>query len=507
MEWGKDRRARLNPESFVMDDECQKQEAVPDGEVKRKQKDAELDKKIEALRKKNEALIRRYQEIEEDRKNADKIGMAVTSRRPKPESLTITITKTPNEKRVVSESFIGLSDSEEEDEQSFTFRMGKKVELEVTMDKNSKGKRVVAKKTGQDSVHGKTEPPGLTNDRQMDNLFTFGRGRRMQIAITMENEQTKKSNEKKRTSSTKEQNKGNENGPLVTCSGETLTMTELEHLEYMRWKKEREQIDQERLARHKNSKGEWRRAWDAEKTQNMFDGDYSGIHQEGFCGRRAGIFGGKKPLDKQTVGDNKGKQTQAIIENVSKPLPTISSNAKGKDRLTGRAQRWDTAEGLDSANMLDGISLLGISECKEYSGFMPQLKGSEQSFKQYSNAFGRQEPMWQKRQIEGKENAANFSFHQGSFSPNAYLVTCSEILPEKMSKGLGEGIISESHFHIPSHKQEARKETDADFSLEGRGVGDYLSVLNSDTELAGLESVRSQRRSKESYAKAQVHCC
>ncbi|XP_064900327.1 coiled-coil domain-containing protein 9 [Columba livia] len=51
----------------------------------KEEKDAELDKRIEALRKKNEALIRRYQEIEEDRRKAEQEGVAVTTlRRARP---------------------------------------------------------------------------------------------------------------------------------------------------------------------------------------------------------------------------------------------------------------------------------------------------------------------------------------------------------------------------------------------------------------------------------------
>uniref|UniRef100_A0A8D0L8T8 Coiled-coil domain containing 9 n=1 Tax=Sphenodon punctatus TaxID=8508 RepID=A0A8D0L8T8_SPHPU len=50
----------------------------------KEEKDAELDRRIEALRRKNEALIKRYQEIEEDRKKAEQEGVAVTgARRPR----------------------------------------------------------------------------------------------------------------------------------------------------------------------------------------------------------------------------------------------------------------------------------------------------------------------------------------------------------------------------------------------------------------------------------------
>lgn len=48
-----------------------------------------------------------------------------------------------------------------------------------------------------------------------------------------------------------------------------LALPGRERSEYVRWKREREQIDLERLARHKNARGEWRRAWDVEKSEHM----------------------------------------------------------------------------------------------------------------------------------------------------------------------------------------------------------------------------------------------
>ncbi|MEE6491172.1 hypothetical protein FKM82_016114 [Ascaphus truei] len=47
----------------------------------KEEKDAELDRKIEALRKKNEALVRRHQLIQEDRMRAEQEGIAVTTPR------------------------------------------------------------------------------------------------------------------------------------------------------------------------------------------------------------------------------------------------------------------------------------------------------------------------------------------------------------------------------------------------------------------------------------------
>ncbi|NXC17247.1 CCD9B protein, partial [Corythaeola cristata] len=219
----------------------------------KEQKDVELDKKILALRKKNEALIRRYQEIEEDKKRAEQEGMAVTSRRPKQDGLTITITKAHNDKRIVSEKRgspcptspgFGIGSEEEEEEEEadhmFTFRMGKRMQLAVTMDNKAKVSRE------EDSSY--TAASWLTKgllEEETDHLVAFRRGRRMQIAITMDNKEkvTQKSP-----------------GDL------SFPMTGRERSEYIRWKRERDQIDLERLARHKNAKGEWRRAWDVEKS-------------------------------------------------------------------------------------------------------------------------------------------------------------------------------------------------------------------------------------------------
>uniref|UniRef100_A0A670IXE0 Coiled-coil domain containing 9 n=1 Tax=Podarcis muralis TaxID=64176 RepID=A0A670IXE0_PODMU len=55
--------------------------------------------------------------------------------------------------------------------------------------------------------------------------------------------------------------------PVASPMDMTLSMTGRERAEYVRWKQEREQIDQERLARHRQPTGEWRREWDAQKME------------------------------------------------------------------------------------------------------------------------------------------------------------------------------------------------------------------------------------------------
>ncbi|XP_028635360.1 coiled-coil domain-containing protein 9 isoform X3 [Grammomys surdaster] len=59
----------------------------------------------------------------------------------------------------------------------------------------------------------------------------------------------------------------------------TMSMTGRERSEYLRWKQEREKIDQERLQRHRKPTGQWRREWDAEKTDGMFKDGPAPTHE------------------------------------------------------------------------------------------------------------------------------------------------------------------------------------------------------------------------------------
>ncbi|XP_068050633.1 coiled-coil domain-containing protein 9B isoform X3 [Anomalospiza imberbis] len=365
--------------------------AVDDAVLRKKeQKDVELDKKILALRKKNEALIRRYQEIEEDKKRAEQEGMAVTSRRPKQDGLTITITKAHNDKRVVSEKWgspcptspgFGIGSEEEEEEEEadhmFTFRMGKRMQLAVTMDNKAKGKRIVSEKRAE-SFPGPGRMPDLSEE-EMDHLVAFRRGRRMQIAITMDNKEKgeeRRTAEKRRSDSDRgpeSEHSRKDGGKQVQKSPGDLSfpMTGRERSEYIRWKRERDQIDLERLARHKNAKGEWRRAWDVEKSEHMFEEDFvkDGEPALDNPSSKKGGRNARKFQHRSFPADGKGGGHHGV--NVSDPgpkaVPAVSSRAKGKDRLTGRARRWDAKEGEDMSLVkddLDGQRSLGMDRRK-----------------------------------------------------------------------------------------------------------------------------------------------
>ncbi|XP_027605116.1 coiled-coil domain-containing protein 9B isoform X1 [Pipra filicauda] len=377
---------------------------------KKEQKDVELDKKILALRKKNEALIRRYQEIEEDKKRAEQEGMAVTSRRPKQDGLTITITKAhndlkdaitqtehygqdspalPMDKRVVSEKWaspcptspaFGIGSEEEEEEEAdhmFTFRMGKRMQLAVTMDNKAKGKRIVSEKRAE-SFPGPGRVPEL-GEEDTDHLVAFRRGRRMQIAITMDNKEKaeeRRTAEKRRSDSDRgpeSEHSRKDGGKSVQKSpGDgSFPMTGRERSEYIRWKREREQIDLERLARHKNAKGEWRRAWDVEKSEHMFEEDFvkDGEPALDNPSNKKGGRNARKFQHRSFPADGRGGGHHGV--NVSDPgpkaVPAVSSRAKGKDRLTGRARRWDAKEGEDMSFLkddLDGQRSLGVDKRK-----------------------------------------------------------------------------------------------------------------------------------------------
>ncbi|XP_073683682.1 coiled-coil domain-containing protein 9B [Garra rufa] len=234
--------------------------------MKKEHKDAELDKKIEALRKKNEALMKRYQEVEEDKKRAEQEGMSFHSRKGKSDDLTITINKSSNDQRVVTKRLgsAGLKDGEQEKDlgsSAFSIGRGKRRQLLITTPGNIKGKRVFGERKDKNRP---VSPSRLRSCAEED----------------LESNNTRAKQRPPSTKRVTEDHTGKPDqwsqceDPYVDPVSEAvadlnLVTSKEEQLEYLRWKKEREEIDRERVARHKNAKGQWRRAWDMEKTDLM----------------------------------------------------------------------------------------------------------------------------------------------------------------------------------------------------------------------------------------------
>ncbi|KAK2510455.1 hypothetical protein Q9233_017724, partial [Columba guinea] len=284
----------------------------------KEEKDAELDKRIEALRKKNEALIRRYQEIEEDRRKAEQEGVAVTTLRrtrpPHPEfdgrrvPRGVTVVSPPGVSRgtilgVQHKMVILASKVDFLGAKTLYFgggppRNGKNAGAKNIEKMNEEMEKIAEYERNQrDGLNEKNPVRNFLDDPRRSgpvsdadrregsrrHVRNWGGADFDKVKAGMERDKTRqgphdgigapKIRFKLHLWSVLTSQMRSEHPRLVLhlCpkSGAsldmTLSMTGRERAEYVRWKQEREQIDRERLARHRKPGGQWRREWDAEK--------------------------------------------------------------------------------------------------------------------------------------------------------------------------------------------------------------------------------------------------
>uniref|UniRef100_A0A8C0ZR46 Coiled-coil domain-containing protein 9 n=1 Tax=Castor canadensis TaxID=51338 RepID=A0A8C0ZR46_CASCN len=291
----------------------------------KEEKDAELDKRIEALRRKNEALIRRYQEIEEDRKKAELEGVAVTaprkSRSVEKENVAVEVEKnlgplrrSPGTPRTPGANRGGRPTPQ----QGGRAGMGRAPRSwedspgEQPRGAGGRGRRG----RGRGSPHLLGAGDASTSDRkskeweerrrqniekmneEMEKIAEYERNQREGVlepnpvrnflddprrrsGPLEEPERDRREGSRRhgrnwggpdfeRVRCGLEQERQGRRAGLGGAGDMTLSMTGRERSEYLRWKQEREKIDQERLQRHRKPTGQWRREWDAEKTDGMF---------------------------------------------------------------------------------------------------------------------------------------------------------------------------------------------------------------------------------------------
>lgn len=300
----------------------------------KEEKDAELDKRIEALRRKNEALIRRYQEIEEDRKKAEQEGVAVTAPRKgravEKENMAVEekslgpSRKSPGTPRPPGPSKGGRPPPQQggragasrpsrswegspgEQPRGGAGARGRRGRGRGAPHLSGAGDTSAADRKSKEWEERRRQNIEKMNE-EMEKIAEYERNQREGLlepnpVRNFLDDPRRRSGpleeperERREGSRRHGRNWGGSDFERVRCGLEqerqgrragpgsagdmTLSMTGRERSEYLRWKQEREKIDQERLQRHRKPTGQWRREWDAEKTDGMFKDGPAAAHE------------------------------------------------------------------------------------------------------------------------------------------------------------------------------------------------------------------------------------
>ncbi|XP_023560318.1 coiled-coil domain-containing protein 9 isoform X3 [Octodon degus] len=370
----------------------------------KEEKDAELDKRIEALRRKNEALIRRYQEIEEDRKKAELEGVAVTA--PRKGRMV------EKENMVVEEKSLGPSRRSSgtprppgasrggrtapqqggragvgRASRSWEDRPGEQPRGGAGGGAGGRGRR--GRGRGSPRLSGASD--STASDRKSKVGAKWAERRRQNIEKM--NEEMEKIAEYERSqregvlepnpvrnflddprrrggaleeperdrrregSRRHGRNWGGPDFERVRCGLEherqgrraspgsagdmTMSMTGRERSEYLRWKQEREKIDQEWLQRHRKPTGQWRREWDAEKTEGMFRDGPAPVQEPShhYGDDRGWVRPPKPPTFGEFLSKHKAEVSSRRRRKSSQPQPKAAPRS-----YSDHDDRWETKE-------------------------------------------------------------------------------------------------------------------------------------------------------------------
>ncbi|XP_037011009.2 coiled-coil domain-containing protein 9 isoform X5 [Artibeus jamaicensis] len=366
----------------------------------KEEKDAELDKRIEALRRKNEALIRRYQEIEEDRKKAELEGVAVTAPRKgrslEKENVAVEVEKnqgpsrrTPGTPRPPGPSRGGRTPPQ----QGGRAGMGRGTRNwedspgdQPRGGAGGRGRR--GRGRGSPHLSGGGDPSAADRkskeweerrrqniekmNEEMEKIAEYERNQREGVlepnpvrnflddprrrgGPLEEPERDRREGSRRHG-----RNWGGSDFERVRCGLEqerqgrraspgragdmTLSMTGRERSEYLRWKQEREKIDQERLQRHRKPTGQWRREWDAEKTDGMFKDGPAAAHEPAHrYDDQAWARPPKPPTFREFLSQHKAEVSRRRRKG-SRPQAKAAPRA-----YSDHDDRWETKEAVSPA--------------------------------------------------------------------------------------------------------------------------------------------------------------
>ncbi|XP_030154376.1 coiled-coil domain-containing protein 9 isoform X4 [Lynx canadensis] len=366
----------------------------------KEEKDAELDKRIEALRRKNEALIRRYQEIEEDRKKAELEGVAVTAPRKgrsvEKENVAVEVEKnlgpsrrSPGTPRPPGASKGGRplppqggragvgrvarhwEDSSGEQPRGGAGGRGRRGRGRGSPHLSGAGDASAADRRSKEWEERRRQNIEKMNE-EMEKIAEYERNQREGVlepnpvrnflddprrrgGPLEEPERDRREGSRRhgrnwggpdfeRVRCGLEQERQGRRAGLAGAGDMTLSMTGRERSEYLRWKQEREKIDQERLQRHRKPTGQWRREWDAEKTDGMFkDGPAAALEPSYRYDDQAWARPPKPPTFREFLSQHKAEVSRR------RKKGSRSQTKAAPRAYSDHDDRWETKEAASPA--------------------------------------------------------------------------------------------------------------------------------------------------------------